>query len=103
MKRNPYMVMVAIVAIAAMAAVGCGGVSGHTYQAGGGLMQIEFQSGGKANVSMGPTKTPCTYTESGKAVTVTCMGEKAEFTMNSDGSLVPAGNAQGMGTLTKVK
>ncbi len=67
---------------------GCGSsVSGSTYIDNGGVVQIEFKSGGKAFVSTGPVTTPCTYSESGKTVTLICNGDKTVFTVEDDGAL----------------
>jgi hypothetical protein len=69
--------------------VGCGGgVKGNTYVDNGNVVQIEFKSGGKAYMSMGPMTNTCTYSESGKNVTVNCgPGETLAFTMDEDGAL----------------
>jgi hypothetical protein len=82
---------------------GCGGsVSGNTYTGNGGVVQVEFKSGGKAYVSTGPVSTPCTYTESGKTVTLICEGDKTQFTVDDDGALLgPSGGF--LGRLTKKK
>ena len=82
---------------------GCGGkVEGNTYTGNGGVVQIEFKSGGKAYVSTGPVSTPCTYTESGKTVTLVCEGDKTVFTVDDDGALNgPQGGM--LGRLTKKK
>ena len=82
---------------------GCGGkVEGNTYAGNGGVVQIEFKSGGKAYVSTGPVSTPCTYTESGKTVTLVCEGDKTVFTVDDDGTLNgPQGGM--LGRLTKKK
>lgn len=82
---------------------GCGSsVSGNTYTGNGGVVQIEFKSGGKAYVSTGPVSTPCTYTESGKTVTLICEGDKTQFTVDDDGALLgPSGGF--LGRLTKKK
>ena len=82
---------------------GCGGsVSGNTYSGNGGVVQVEFKSGGKAFVSTGPVSTPCTYTESGKTVTLVCEGDKTQFTVDDDGALLgPSGGF--LGRLTKKK
>lgn len=81
----------------------CGGqVAGNTYAGNGGVVQIEFKSGGKAYVSTGPVATPCTYTESGKTVTLVCEGDKTVFTVDDDGALNgPQGGM--LGRLTKKK
>jgi hypothetical protein len=81
----------------------CGGkVEGNTYAGNGGVVQIEFKSGGKAYVSTGPVSTPCTYTESGKTVTLICEGDKTVFTVDDDGELNgPRGGM--LGRLTKKK
>jgi hypothetical protein len=90
-------------ALICLAAAGCGNnVSGHTYGAAGGGVTIEFQSGGKAVTSFGPMSSQCTYTQSGKQVSLTCEGDTTVFTIGDDGSL--DGPADGMlGHLTKVK
>jgi hypothetical protein len=82
---------------------GCGDkVEGNTYAGNGGVVQIEFKSGGKAYVSTGPVSTPCTYTASGKTVTLVCEGDKTVFTVDDDGALNgPQGGM--LGRLTKKK
>ena len=66
------------------------------------VVQVEFKSGGKAYVSTGPVSTPCTYTESGKTVTLVCEGDKTVFTMDDDEALNgPQGGM--LGRLTKKK
>ena len=64
-----------------------GKVEGNTYMNNGGVVQIEFKSGGKAYVSTGPVTNPCTYSESGKTVTLICEGDKTVFTADEDGAL----------------
>jgi hypothetical protein len=67
---------------------GCGGgVEGNTYENNGGVVKVEFKSGGKAYLSAGPATTTCTYSESGKTVTLLCMGDKTVFTVEEDGAL----------------
>jgi hypothetical protein len=69
-------------------AVGCGGgVQGNIYEDNGGVVKMEFKSDGKAYVSTGPVTNNCTYTESGKTVTLTCEGDKTVFTLDDDGAL----------------
>jgi hypothetical protein len=82
---------------------GCGSkVEGNTYVGNGGVVQVEFKSGGKAFVATGPVSTPCTYSESGKTVTLVCEGDKTVFTVDDDGAL--SGPQGGMlGRLTKKK
>jgi hypothetical protein len=66
----------------------CGGrVSGNTCQDNGGVVQIEFRSGGKAYVSTGPISQQCTYTQDGKKVTLICEHDKTVFTVDDDGAL----------------
>ena len=49
-----HVLLVAMLALVGFA-VGCGGnVAGNTYADNGGVVQIEFKSGGKAYMSMGP-------------------------------------------------
>jgi hypothetical protein len=102
MKTQFHKMMLVVVAVSVLAIVGCGGVSGNTYQAGGGMMQIEFQSGGKATLSMGPQKTACTYTEDSKTVTLKCEGDNTPLvlTIGSDGTLNPPPGSF-VGPLTK--
>jgi hypothetical protein len=84
-------------------AIGCGGkVEGNTYEGNGGVVKIEFKSGGKAYLSAGPATTTCTYTDSGKTVTMVCVGDTTVFTVEDDGAL--SGPPDGMLTrLTKKK
>jgi hypothetical protein len=79
------------------ATIGCGGkVEGNTYEDNGGVVKIEFKSGGKAFLSAGP------YSESGKTVTMICVGDKTVFTVEDDGAL--SGPPDGLLTrLTKKK
>jgi hypothetical protein len=83
--------------------IGCGGkLEGTTYAGNGGVVQVEFKSGGKAYFSTGPVSTPCTYTENGKTVTLVCAGDTTVFTMDDDGALNgPQGGM--LGRLTKKK
>jgi|SRR6478736_7161587 len=70
-------------------AIACGGgVKGNTYVDNGNVVQIEFKSDGKAYMSMGPVTNTCTYTESGKNITLNCgPGETLAFTLDDDGGL----------------
>jgi hypothetical protein len=64
---------------------GCGSnVEGNTYEGNGGVVKIEFKSGGKAYVSTGPVTTPCSYSESGKKVSMICEGDTTVFTIEDD-------------------
>ncbi len=106
MKNHFYSTKVFAVALLATVSLyfaGCGGsVSGNTYSGNGGVVVIEFKSGGKAYLSTGPVSTDCTYTESGKTVTLVCERDKTVFTMDDDGDLhgPPSGF---LGRLTKKK
>jgi hypothetical protein len=95
--------MAAAAALVCLGVAGCGNnVSGHTYGSNGNILTVEFQSGGKAFTSMGPMSTACTYTQSGKQVSLVCEGDTTVFTIGDDGSL--NGPPDGMLThLTKVK
>jgi hypothetical protein len=101
MRRSGW--VAAAAALLCLGAVGCGNnVSGHTYGTAGGGVTIEFQSGGKAVTSIGPMSSQCTYTQSGKQVSLACEGDTTVFTIGDDGSL--DGPPDGMlGHLTKVK
>jgi hypothetical protein len=86
---NPsHAVAFAILAILIVFLTGCRGkVEGNTYIDNGGVVQIEFKSGGKAYVSTGPVTNTCSYSESGKTVTLICNGDKTIFTIDGDGAL----------------
>jgi hypothetical protein len=93
----------AAVALMCFGAAACGsGVSGHTYANNEGMVTIQFQSGGKATTTIGPITELCTYTQSGKQVTLVCANDSMQFTVGSDGNLT--GSQEGMlNRLTKVK
>jgi hypothetical protein len=102
MKTGFQKTIVVLAVVAALAIVGCGGVSGDTYQSAGGLLQIQFQSGGKATLSMGGQSTTCTYVEDSKSVTLTCQGDAGTLALTKTDSKTltpPAGNF--IGPLTK--
>jgi hypothetical protein len=81
-------VLVVTMLSALAATIGCsGGVGGNTYEDNGGVVKIEFKSGGKAYVSTGPATNTCKYEESGRAVTLMCEGDKTVFTVDDDGAL----------------
>jgi len=91
----------AVVALVCLGLAGCGNnVKGHTYAAPDGSVTIVFQSGGTANVTMGPIPVTCTYTQSGKQVNLTCGGQTEILTVG-DGTL--DGPQETVGHLTKVK
>lgn len=82
---------------------GCGStVRGHTYHDNGGVVRVEFKSGGKAFVSIGSMSHECTYSESGKNVNMDCDGEKLNFTVQDDGALTGPPDGY-MARLTPVK
>ncbi len=82
--------------------IGCGSkVEGSTYEGNGGVVKIEFKAGGKAYVSTGPVATPCSYSESGKKVSLICEGDTTVFSVEDEALNGPPG---GMLTrLTKKK
>jgi hypothetical protein len=85
--NGAHALAVAVVGVLS-AGIGCGGkVEGNTHEGNGGVVKIEFKSGGKAYMSAGPATTTCTYTESGKTVTMICVGDKTVFTVEDDGAL----------------
>jgi hypothetical protein len=81
--------LLVLVVAALSVTVACGGgVKGNTYVDNGNVVQIEFKSGGKAFMSMGPMTNTCSYTENGKNVTLNCgPGETLAFTVDDDGAL----------------
>ena len=50
---------------------------------------LDLQSGGKANLTVAGESAPCTYSVSGKSVSLTCPGQAGSvvFTVQDDGSL----------------
>jgi hypothetical protein len=68
-----------------VALTGCGSkVEGSTYEGNFGVVRIEFKSGGKAYLSAGPATTTCSYSGSGKTVTLICEGDTTVFTVEDD-------------------
>ena len=103
MKNRFGFANVAAFTLLLVSATSCGGsTQGHTYSGNGGVVKIEFKSGGKAFVATGPVSTPCTYSESGKTVTLICVGDTTVFNVDDDGALI--GPPDGlMGRLTQEK
>lgn len=102
--KNTVRAMNAIVfGVMTVVATSCGGsAEGNTYSGNGGVVKIEFKSGGKAFVATGPVSQQCTYSEKGKTVSLVCEGDTTEFTVDDDGALI--GPPDGMlGRLTKEK
>jgi hypothetical protein len=83
--------------------LGCGNsVQGNTYADASGMMKMQFQSGGKALVTIGYTTQNCQWSQSSSNVAVKCGEQTMQLTLNSDGSL--AGPLDGMvGRMTRVK
>lgn len=79
----------ALLAALVACGVACGGTTaeGNTYVDNLGVVKFEFKSDGKAFVSTGPVTTPCSYSESGKTLTLNCEGDVTEFTIDDDGAL----------------
>jgi hypothetical protein len=69
-------------------------VSGHIYHTYGGVVQVEFKSGGRAYVSAGASIYTCSYSQSGKSVRLICAGDTTNFRVQDEGALV--GPAEGM-------
>jgi hypothetical protein len=83
--------------------VACGSsVNGHVYHNNGGVVQVEFKSGGRAYVSAGRVVHPCSYSESGKLVSLVCDGNTTEFQVQVDGVLVGPANGL-MARLTPIQ
>jgi hypothetical protein len=102
--RNPSKAAFTMLGMLLLSATACGGggVEGNNYSGNGGIVKVEFKSGGKAFVSTGPVTTTCTYSQKGKGVTLLCEGDSTEFTVGDDGAL--SGPQDGMlGRLTKDK
>lgn len=103
MSTKVWVTRITVVTAVLLLTIGCGGkVQGNTYADNGGVVKIEFKSGGKAYVSTGPVSNTCSYSESGKSVTLTCEGDKTILTIDDDGALNgPPGGF--LSRLTKVK
>src|SRR5690349_13202749 len=102
-KKFTFSNALTVAMIAALcAAIGCSGkVEGNTYEDNGGVVKVEFKSGGKAYVSTGPVTNTCTYSEEGKSVTLVCEGDKTVFTVEEDALNGPPGGF--LSRLTKKK
>ena len=89
MFNRPIAQAAAFIAILSVCTTACGGpgAEGKTYSGNGGVVKVEFKSGGKAFVSTGPVTTACTYSESGKTLTLICEGDTTEFSIDTDGAL----------------
>lgn len=85
--KNALRRAVLVAAVAGAAACGGASVEGNTYVDNLGIVKFEFQADGKVFVSTGPVTTPCSYSESGKNLTLTCEGDVTEFTIDDDGAL----------------
>lgn len=82
--------MVAYAGITAgcVALAACGKtVRGHTYHDNGGVVTVEFKAGGKGYVSAGPVTQTCSYSETGKTISLVCEGDTTRFTLEDDGAL----------------
>ena len=80
----------------------CGSsLTGHSYHNNGGVIQVEFKSGGKAYVSAGRISQTCSYSESGTIVQLVCERDTFNFTIQDDGALVGPANGL-MARLTPV-
>jgi hypothetical protein len=104
--KNPSKASFGMLGILLLSATACGGggVEGNNYSGNGGVVKVEFKSGGKAFVSTGPVTTTCTYSQKGKNVSLLCEGDTTEFTVDDEGALNGPQNDLGMlGHLTKDK
>jgi len=98
-KANRPNIVLTLAAAALLAACGKSSVAGSTYA--NGAIKIEFQSGGKAAVTIAGQAADCTFDEQGKSITITCQGQPAVFTQNDDGTLSGPDNGMLAGKLTK--
>src|SRR5579863_5675150 len=97
-----HMLLVAVIFTAGFGFAGCGDppIAGNTYGDSDNVISLEFLSGGKATLKMAGAAVTCTYTQSGKNITVSCGGAAQPFILNSDGSLTAA-NSGLFGKLTR--
>jgi len=93
-----------IFALGCMTISGCqtSSVKGRTFHDNGGVVKVEFKSGGKAFVSAGPMTNTCSYSEAAKKINLICDGDTTVFSVEDDGAL--SGPPSGMmARLTPVK
>ncbi len=85
--RNTF--LSAVLVCLTLAATACGSKVQGTYSGAGGAFTLDLQSGGKANLTVAGESAPCTYTVSGKSVSLACPGQAGAvvFTIQNDGSL----------------
>ena len=99
MRRMPS--FLATVSLSLFASACRTGLSGHTYHNNGGVVVVEFKSGGKADISVGDFSQTCGYSETGKTVRMACKDGTFIFTIQDDGALVGPSNGR-MARLTPV-
>jgi hypothetical protein len=102
MKARAVSLWIGLAIVLSLTAACGSSVAGSTYIDNGGVVQIEFKSNGKAYVSTGPVSNACTYTQSGKTLTLICNADKTVFTVDEDGALNGPPNSF-LGRLTKKK
>jgi len=97
-----HALLVAAILTAGFGFAACGDppIAGSTYGDSNNTFSLEFLSGGKATFTFAGAAVPCTYTQNGKNITVTCSGTPQLFIMGSDGSLT-ASPADPIGRLTR--
>ncbi len=83
-------VMAAILLCLSYAIIGCASGIQGTYTESGGNYMLVLKSGGKAELTVARVTTPCTYTQAGTTLTLTCedFDDTMIFTVHDDGSLV---------------
>ena len=79
--------LVVVLAATLLGAIGCTSGPSGTYSDTMGSMVLELKSGGKANFTSQGDVADCTYSTSGKQLTVDCKGPagKTVFTIYDDG------------------
>jgi hypothetical protein len=71
--------------------MGCGKSVSGVYTDDSNSMSVNFQSGGKASVTVLGSTMDGTYTIDGKTLTVNMNGDNKVFTINDDGSIAGPG------------
>jgi len=91
MKRIMFrdMALPGVVLCVSCAFAGCGSSVTGTYADASGSFGLDVKSGGQATITYMGAADPCTYTSTGKQLTLNCQGQagNAVFTINDDGSL----------------
>lgn len=99
----PKVVLIVAVILAVPAVGDCGPNMEGTYTNTGGMVTLDLKAGGKATFTMMGESMPCTYKTQDDKLLLDCTpkGEKADFMIHDDGSLLGPGCIGNMKKSTK--